>query len=38
MIPGKDGVIRGAQISVSNRNGGKVYLYRPIQKLVPLGS
>ena len=36
MIPGKDGVIRGAQISVSNRNGGKVDLYRPIQKLYPL--
>ena len=36
VIPGKDGVIRGAQISVSNRNGGKVDLYRPIQKLYPL--
>ena len=29
-------MIRGAQSSVSNRNGGKVDLYRPIQKLYPL--
>ena len=36
VIPGKDGLIRGAQISVSNRNGGKVDLYRPLQKLYPL--
>ena len=33
VIPGKDGVIRGAQISVGNRNGGTIDLYRPIQKL-----
>ena len=36
VIPRKDGVIRGAQISVNNRNGGKVDMYRPIQKLYPL--
>ena len=36
VIPGKDGVIRGAQILVSNRNGGKVDLYGSIQKLYPL--
>ena len=29
-------MIRGAQISVSNRNGGKVDLCRPMQKLYPL--
>ena len=34
--PGKDGAIRGAQILASNRNGGKVDLYRPVQKLYPL--
>ena len=33
VIPGKNGVIRGAQISVNNRNGGKVDLYRPTQML-----
>ena len=36
VIPGKDGVIRGTQISVRSRNGGKVDVYRPIQKLYAL--